>query len=146
MKQFVSTTAVRLLVLGAAVVLISAASSRTVAGSAAAEAMQGRGSAPGQQKKFRATRAIVPDAQSGQYRMPTEDEIAQVVDHLATMTSQPESLPEVAGAGSTVSVELGGGFNGVVLARPGDGGALETRCVFTFEEGLEFLGLVEIVQ
>jgi hypothetical protein len=30
-----------------------------------------------------------------------------------------------------------------MLARPGDGGTFETRCVFTFDEGASFLGLVE---
>jgi len=30
-----------------------------------------------------------------------------------------------------------------MLARPADDGTFETRCVFTFEEGAEFLGLVE---
>jgi hypothetical protein len=29
-----------------------------------------------------------------------------------------------------------------MLARPRADGSIETRCVFTFEEGAEFLGLV----
>jgi hypothetical protein len=37
---------------------------------------------------------------------------------------------------------LGGGFAGVMLARPRTDGTYETRCVFSFEEGAEFLGLV----
>jgi hypothetical protein len=40
-------------------------------------------------------------------------------------------------------VDLGGGFGGVMLARPAADGSWETLCVFTFEEGAAFLGLVE---
>jgi len=42
-----------------------------------------------------------------------------------------------------VTVDLNGGYNGVLLGRPGNDGSFETMCVFTFEEGAEFLGLVE---
>ena len=31
----------------------------------------------------------------------------------------------------------------MLLARPADDGSWETLCVFTFDEGAEFLGLVE---
>jgi hypothetical protein len=40
-------------------------------------------------------------------------------------------------------MDLDGGFNGVVLARPNGDGTWETKCVFTLEEGAEFLGIVE---
>ena len=43
-------------------------------------------------------------------------------------------------------VALANKLAGVLLARPGENGAWETRCVFTVEEGAEFLGLVEDVQ
>jgi hypothetical protein len=142
MKQFASG-ALRLL---AAVVVLMTAAPLSASAGITTSAEQGRASAPGQQKKFRATRPIVPAGEAGQWRLPTVEEVAQLVDHLATVTSRPESLPETAAVGNAVAVELDGGFNGVILARPGDDGALETRCVFTFDEGLEFLGLVEIVQ
>jgi hypothetical protein len=41
-----------------------------------------------------------------------------------------------------VTAKLDKAFGGVVLARPKADGSFETRCVFTFEEGAEFLGLV----
>jgi len=47
--------------------------------------------------------------------------------------------PQASGA---VTVDLEGGFGGVLLARPGEDGVWETRCVFTIEEGADFLGLV----
>ena len=45
-----------------------------------------------------------------------------------------------------MGLDLAGGFAGVLLARPTGDGKWETRCVFTVEEGAEFLGLVEDVQ
>ena len=95
------------------------------------------------QKKYKATRPIVVDSQTGQSRMPTQEEIDQVVSNLAELANRPENLPSTQGAGGAEAVDLAGGFNGVMLARPGDDGSLETRCVFTLEEGAEFLGLVE---
>jgi hypothetical protein len=44
--------------------------------------------------------------------------------------------------GATV-IDLDGGFGGVLLGRPNGDGTWETKCVFTLEEGAEFLGLVE---
>ena len=95
------------------------------------------------QKKFKATRAIVVDNQTGQVRMPTQEEVDEVVSNLAQLANRPEDLPSTQGAGGAELVDLAGGYNGVMLARPGSDGSLETRCVFTLEEGAEFLGLVE---
>ena len=39
-------------------------------------------------------------------------------------------------------MSLDGSLQGVILARPNADGSYETKCVFTFEEGAEFLGLV----
>ena len=94
-------------------------------------------------KKYKATREIVLDQQTGQRRMPTQAEVDEVVTNLSQLTSRPEDLPTAQGAGGAVTVDLAGGYNGVVLGRPGTDGGYETRCVFTFEEGAEFLGLVE---
>jgi hypothetical protein len=41
-----------------------------------------------------------------------------------------------------VTARLDKAFGGVMLARPRSDGSIETRCVFTFEEGADFLGLV----
>lgn len=94
-------------------------------------------------KKYKATREIVVDQQTGQRRLPTETEIDEVVANLSQLANRPEDLPSSQGTGGTVTVDLNGGYNGVLLARPGSDGGYETRCVFSFDEGAEFLGLVE---
>jgi hypothetical protein len=96
------------------------------------------------QKKYRATRPIVADPQ-GRQRMPTDTEVAQLVDTLSTLTNRPtEGLAETTTATGATVLDLAGGFAGVMLARVNEDGTFETKCVFTFEEGAEFLGLVEI--
>ena len=94
-------------------------------------------------KKYKATREIVVDKQTGQRRLPTQEEIDEVVSNLSQLASRPEDLPSTQGAGGGEAVDLAGGYNGVLLGRPADDGSFETKCVFTFEEGAEFLGLVE---
>ena len=86
--------------------------------------------------------AIVVDKETGQRRMPTQEEVDEVVSNLATLANRPEELPITAASGGEV-VDLQGGYGGVLLARPADDGSWETLCVFTFDEGAEFLGLVE---
>jgi len=105
--------------------------------------MTGTKSTNASPKKYKATREIVVDQQTGQRRMPTQAEVDETVANLSQLTNRPEDLPTAQGAGNAVTVDLQGGYNGVVLARPGSDGSFETRCVFTFEEGAEFLGLVE---
>lgn len=105
--------------------------------------MSGAKSSNAAQKRFKATREIVVDKQTGQRRMPTQEEIDQTVANLSELANRPEDLPETQGAGNAVVVDLAGGYNGVMLARPTEDGNWETRCVFTFEEGADFLGLVE---
>lgn len=96
------------------------------------------------QKHFKATRAFVLDKQTGNARMPTESEITAVVADLSTLASRAtEGLSETTATGGAIAIDLAGGFGGVVLARPAASGAWETLCVFSFEEGAEFLGLVE---
>ncbi|MEO5823226.1 MAG: hypothetical protein ABIT71_22200 [Vicinamibacteraceae bacterium] len=98
-------------------------------------------------KKFKATRAFVVDRQSGTLRMPTPAEVDAVVTTLTALGQQPaERLTSTPAANGAVGMDLAGGFAGVLLARPNDDGSWETRCVFTVEEGAEFLGLVEDVQ
>lgn len=103
--------------------------------------------AQGRQKRFKATRAFVVDKQTGAVRMPTQVEVDEVVANLTAMGQRPaESLPQATQANGTVTVDLDGGFGGIVLARPNEDGTWETRCVFTLEEGAAFLGIVEDVQ
>lgn len=97
-------------------------------------------------RPYRATRRIVVDRQSKQARMPTQAEVESLVATLATLTHRPGTAPESAGTRGAVTVNLQGGFGGVMLARANEDGTVETRCVFTFDEGAEFLGLVEVVQ
>ncbi len=94
-------------------------------------------------KKFKATRAIVVDKQTGQRRLPNQEEVDEVIGNLSQLASRPENLPETPGPGGAIVADLEGGYGGVMLARPADDGSWETKCVFTFEEGAEFLGLVE---
>jgi hypothetical protein len=98
-------------------------------------------------KKFRATRAIVVDKQTGALRLPTTAEVDAVVTTLTALGQQPpESLTSSAGPAGGVTMDLAGGFAGILLARPNEDGTWETRCVFTVEEGAAFLGFVEEVQ
>lgn len=115
---------------------------------AAAAAMQGRSEQNSQRngRNFRATRRIVVDQQTGQARMPTVTEVDELVTQLASLTFRPETGSESSTTGGGIAVDLAGGFGGVMLARPNDDGTFETQCVFTFEEGVEFLGLVEVAQ
>jgi hypothetical protein len=95
------------------------------------------------QKRYKATRPIVVDEQTGQLRMPTKKEIDEVVASLATLAKRPTEGLQQTALQTGVAVDLDGGYNGVVLARPNADGTWETKCVFTVEEGAAFLGLVE---
>jgi hypothetical protein len=98
---------------------------------------------PINQKRYKATRPIVVDRQTGQRRVPNQQEVDEVVASLQVLANRPENLPQTSLAGGAVAIDLEGGFGGVMLARPNEDGTWETKCVFTFEEGAEFLGLVE---
>src|SRR5689334_22777478 len=98
-------------------------------------------------KKFRATRAFVVDKATGALRLPTPAEVDAVVTTLTSLGQQPAAaLTSTTAANGAVGMDLAGGFAGVLLARPSEDGTWETRCVFTVEEGADFLGLVEDVQ
>jgi hypothetical protein len=93
---------------------------------------------------YTATRAIAMDSTTGKYRKPNAAEVKELVAELKAMTRQPVATAMVSTAHNTggVTAKLDKAFGGVVLARPMADGSIETRCVFTFEEGAEFLGLV----
>lgn len=95
------------------------------------------------QKRFKGTRPIVVDQQTGLQRLPNQQEVEEVVASLSVLANRPENLPQTPAAGGGISVDLEGGFGGVMLGRPNADGTWETKCVFTFNEGAEFLGLVE---
>jgi hypothetical protein len=92
--------------------------------------------------KYKATRDIAIDAESGKARKPNAIEIAKIVEDLRALTSQPTTDTQIELKNGGHAASLGGGFGGVMLARPSADGTFETLCVFTFEDGVEFLGLV----
>jgi len=112
----------------------------TPAGAAASPDAPSKSRGP---KRYRGTRPLVVDRQ-GQARMPTVQEVQKLVDDLTALTKRTaDRMREESLATQGTAVDLESGFAGVMLARPADGGTLETRCVFTFDEGASFLGLVE---
>jgi hypothetical protein len=124
----------------------SAVRTLVVAAIALVVAMIGLGtsaqSPQGKAKKYKGTRAIIVDSNTGQLRLPTQEEVDQAVKGISSLVVKPvEDAQERTMSSGAVAVSLDGG--GVVLARPNGDGTFETRCVFTFEEGADFLGLVE---
>jgi hypothetical protein len=103
---------------------------------------QAAGAAASQAKRYRATRPLVAGGPSGAVRMPTQQEIDQTIGSLSALAqTASDSLTRTSVSGA-VALDLAGGYAGVMLARPNDDGTWETRCVFSLEEGVAFLGLV----
>src|SRR5215203_1850707 len=95
-------------------------------------------------KKYKATKSIVVDRDTGAVRRPTTEEVEDLVKTLqATTRRSDENLQSLPVAGGGVALDLDGGYAGTFVARPNEDGTMETRCVFSFEEAAEFLGLVE---
>jgi hypothetical protein len=95
-------------------------------------------------KHYKGTRAFVVDKETGAVRLPNQAEVDEIVANLSAMGQRPaENLQQTSQSNGAVGVDLDGGFGGVLLARPNADGTWETKCVFTLEEGAEFLGLVE---
>ena len=91
-----------------------------------------------------ATREITVDTQTGALRLPTAQETQELVDRLAALTNQStEDLQVTALPNGAAAVNLDGRFAPVMLARPNADGTSEVRCVTSFDEAAEFLGLVE---
>ena len=98
-----------------------------------------------QREKWVGSRAIIFDPSTKSLRKPTENEVAQMVDSLRKMTtSKPKSFltPRVQSAGGARQAVMEGELANVIIARSAADGSTETRCVQTFEEAAEFLGLV----
>lgn len=98
------------------------------------------------QKKYRGTRRIVKDEATGEFRLPTEAETDKTVADLDRLTKRPEDLPSIVSSAGGVSVDLQEGFAGTFVARPKSDGTMETLCVFSLEEALDFLGFVEVAE
>lgn len=118
--------------------LISIGSATGVAATSGAVAEQAKA------KHYKGTRAFVVDKESGAVRLPTQQEVDEVVANLTAFGQRPaETLAPAPQSNGSLIVDLDGSFGGVMLARPNGDGTWETKCVFTLEEGAEFLGLVE---
>jgi len=97
-----------------------------------------------QNKKYIATRQITVDQQTGTLRVPTPEETQALVDNLITLTDRStEGLQAAALPSGAVTVDLQDRFELVTVARPNPDGTSEIRCVASFEEAADFLGLVE---
>jgi cell division protein FtsL len=95
-------------------------------------------------KKYRATRNLIIDQVTGEQRKPTEAELTQLISTIENLANtSSEGLQEYPLDGGGYGMDLQGRFQGVFLSRPRSDGSLEVKCVFTFEEGIEFLGIVE---
>lgn len=95
-------------------------------------------------KKYIATRPISVDPTTGTLRLPTPQETQDLVDSLVAMTNRStDGLQAVTLANGTKAVNIDGRFQSVMLARPNEDGTSELKCVTTFAEAAEFLGLVE---
>jgi hypothetical protein len=107
-------------------------------------AQQGRGSAG--KKKYVATLDITVDKESGKLRKPTPAETEELVATRTTLTSRStDGLKQTALSGGGTAVNLEGRFAPVMLWKPNPDGTNEVKCVTSFEEAADFLGLVEDV-
>jgi hypothetical protein len=128
-------------VLAAAVITATIAYNATSTSAAASPAPA---PTPENQKRYTGNKRIIADKETGRVRTPTQTEVDQIVSSLSTLAKRTtDDLRQTSQPNGTIGIDLAGGFGGVMLARPNDDGTFETRCVFTFEEGAEFLGLVE---
>ena len=124
----------------------AAAVSMLIVGLGSATPLAASTSSPAEQaakeKRYKGTRAYVVDKQTGQIRMPTQQEVDELVATLSSLGQRPpETLKQSSQAGAVLT-DLDGGFAGILLGRPNGDGTWETKCVFTLEEGAEFLGIV----
>jgi hypothetical protein len=95
-------------------------------------------------KKYIATRQITVDQQTGALRVPTPEETQALVDNLIALTNRStEGLQVATLPNGALTVDLQERFEQVTIARPNPDGTSEVRCVESFEEAADFLGLVE---
>ncbi len=131
---------------GRAVAVGIAVAAVAVASMAQPEAMAQQGRANAGKKKYVATLEITVDKKSGKLRKPTAAETEELVATLTTLTNRStEGLKQVALPGGGTAVNLEGRFAPVILSKPNPDGTSEVKCVTSFEEAADFLGLVEDV-
>lgn len=95
-------------------------------------------------KTYVATREITVDKQTGKVRKPTAEETQELVASLSSMLNHStEGLTGRTLPDGTRQVTLEGRFAPVAIARPRADGSMEVRCVTSFGEAADFLGLAE---
>jgi hypothetical protein len=87
------------------------------------------------------TKAIVVDAATHATRKPTAAEVDQLMVTIKPLANQGKGNRPTPKANGATSLRLDDSYGTVVLARPAADGTFETRCVSTFAEAVEFLGL-----
>jgi len=93
-------------------------------------------------RTYIAERKIIIDAKTGKLRMPTPEEISEMIASLSSLTNRSsEGLTATTHPDGTKQVNLKGRFSSVVIARPNADGSMETRCVATMDEATAFLSL-----
>lgn len=98
-------------------------------------------------EKWTGTKAIIFDAETKSLRKPTAAEVAQMVQSLRQLTTKPARIsPKMAANGVSQQGDISGAFAQVLVARSRADGSVETKCVQTFDEAAQFLGLEEAAQ
>ncbi len=102
-----------------------------------------RSSSQASQKRYVATKKVRIDQVTRQLRMPTPQEVDEIVETVEKLTDRSTQGLSVATDSSGVAkVDLENRFQNVMLFRANEDGSTETRCVTSMEEAAEFLGLV----
>lgn len=110
----------------------------------AAAALETRGqevAGPDAGEKWIGARAIIFDGATKKLRRPTADETADMVRTLRILTARPAAIPGSVRANGSRQGAVEGRFSNVVIARATEDGAMETICVESFDEAVQFLGL-----
>ena len=103
-----------------------------------------RKSSHAQAKKYKATKEIILDKNTGTLRKPTQEETDAMVAQISSLTNRStDGLATTTSANGTQMMDLQGREGSVVLGRATADGGTEVRCVFTLEEATDFLGLEE---
>ncbi len=97
-------------------------------------------------KKYKATKEIILDPATGTRRKPTQDETDAMVRQIESLANRSTDGLTTTYTANGAKMDLQGRFGGVVLGRASADGGTEVRCVFTFEEAADFLGLEEDTQ
>jgi hypothetical protein len=140
--SIISLTIAAVVVAGAAITVLS----RQAAKSKVSTDNEAKTAAAESGKKYVtvkvAGRDVQVDPQTGKIKPLTPEQARQLADELKTMLNRStEGLEEVHNADGSVSVDLKGRFQNVMLARVNEDGTLEKSCVDEPKAAAEFLGI-----